>query len=456
MNVWATTDTAAVGHSHWPLRDDVFASPAHQSVQSDRLDEYYADEADTYDEFEELGEVESAEADSAPVAEVVETTPEFETTAAVFPSGLVLLAGPGPTGPREEHWDPNHTDLPLYYTGPDVRAKKLATNFTVGELVTSGGRGANRARISPELVECLQAIRHRIGRPVRIISGYRSWARNAEVYRGRGRTPTLSRHCSGQAADIAITGLSGMQIAKLAVDVGGGKLGIGVGRADAHIDVRGRPDTWTYLKGAEHVSALNEITAYRANHRHPLPAPAPQPGPTPKPGTRPVPAHVSAFIAKYRPHAEASQATSGIPWLVTLGQAALESNWGRQTCGENLFGIKAKSTMPESQRKLCRTREVESTPDVSYPEVLSVTRRADGRYDYVVKDWFRAFASPVDSFDQHARVLKNPRYAKAFEHTDDPYAFAREVAKGGYATAPNYASALSGVMKLIERATEGQ
>lgn len=454
MNVWATTDTAAVTHSHWPLRDDVFATATDESTPPDRFYEYYADEAAAYDEFEELGEVESGEADGAPTAEVFDSAPEFEAAAAAFPSGLVLQAGPGPTGQHEEHWDPNHAGLPLYYTGPDVRSKKLAKNFSVGELVTSGGRAGDRARISPELVECLQAIRGRVGRPVRIISGYRSWARNTEVYRRRGRTPTLSRHCSGQAADIAIGGLSGMQIAKLAVDVGGDKLGIGVGKADAHIDVRGRPDTWTYFSGAEHVSALNEITAYRANHRRP--SPTPRPGPAPKPGARQVPAHVSTFITKYRPHAEASQTASGIPWLVTLGQAALESNWGRQTCGENLFGIKAKTSIPESQRRLCVTREVESTPNVVYPEVLSVTPRADGRYDYVVKDWFRAFASPIESFDHHAQVLKKPRYAKAFEHTDDPYAFAREVAKGGYAKAPNYASALAGVMKLIERATEGQ
>ena len=406
MNPWATTDTAVANRFHWIPRDDVFAAPAH-------------------------------------VAEVS----EFESAASVFPSGVVLQAGPGPTGPREEHWDPHNTRLPLYYTAPDIRTAKLDKNFSIGELVTSGGRAADRARISPELVVVLQAIRDRIGRPVRIVSGYRSWARNVAVYRGRAETPTLSRHCSGQAADIVIAGLSGMQIAKLAVDLGGDRLGIGVGKADAHIDVRGRPDTWTYFTGAENTSALKDIMEYRAYHRRPSPAPR---------VVRRLPAHVVAFITKYRPHAEASQSSSRIPWLVALGQAALESNWGRQTCGENLFGIKAKAAVPEAQRRLGKTREVESRPDVRYPEVLSVTPRADGRYDYVVRDWFRAFASPFDSFEYHAQVLKKPRYAKAFEHTDDPYAFAREVANGGYATAPNYASELAGVMKLIERATEGQ
>jgi flagellar protein FlgJ len=140
-----------------------------------------------------------------------------------------------------------------------------------------------------------------------------------------------------------------------------------------------------------------------------------------------------------------------VPWLVTIGQAALESGWGKRMCGNNMFGIKAKPSIPESQRKLCTTKEVHKSPNVKYPEVISVTSRSDGRYDYVVRDWFRAFGSPEDSFDNHAKVLQHPRYAKAFTHTGDPYAFADEVAAGGYATAPNYASVLKGVMKLIER-----
>jgi flagellar protein FlgJ len=164
-----------------------------------------------------------------------------------------------------------------------------------------------------------------------------------------------------------------------------------------------------------------------------------------------VPAHVVDFVRTYRPHAQANEARSRVPWLVTLGQGALESAWGKKMCGNNMFGIKAKPSIPESQRKLCTTNEVHKSPNVNYPHVISVTPRPDGRYDYVVRDWFRAFGSPEDSFDSHARVLQHPRYAKAFTHTDDPYAFADEVAAGGYATAPNYASVLKSVMNLIEK-----
>lgn len=178
-----------------------------------------------------------------------------------FPSGASLRPVTGPTGPHEEHWDPNNTGLPLYDTGRAVQSVQLSANFTVKELVTSGGRAATRARISPELVRCLQAIHDAAGKPVAITSGYRSWFRNVEVY--AGRTPTKSRHCSGQAADITIAGLTGMQIAKLAIDACGQMIGIGIGGNFAHIDVRGFKARWTYFAGDANRRALGEIQAYR-------------------------------------------------------------------------------------------------------------------------------------------------------------------------------------------------
>lgn len=184
---------------------------------------------------------------------------------AEFPSGASLQTVTGPTGPSEEHWDPNNTGLPLYETGPAVHALRLSKNFTVKELVSSGGRPATKARISPDLVRCLQAIRDAAGKPVTITSGYRSWWRNVEVY--KGRTPTRSRHCSGQAADITIPGLTGLQIAKLAVDACGDTLGIGVGRTFAHVDVRGTRASWTYFEGEEDGRALEQLEEHRRRRR---------------------------------------------------------------------------------------------------------------------------------------------------------------------------------------------
>jgi flagellum-specific peptidoglycan hydrolase FlgJ len=372
--------------------------------------------------------------------------------AAAFPSGLTLVRVAAAEGSGQEYWDPNDTGVPLYDTGSAMRAKKLSESFTVGEVASSGGRADDRARISVELVKCLQAIRICAGHPTKVLSGYRSWSRNVAVYQNAGKAPARSRHCSGQAADISIAGLSGLQIAKLAVDAYGDGLGIGVGKTFAHIDVRGAWTLWTY-DGVDS-AARSELETHRAQRRSGKSscscANCGGKSGTSKPVAG-IPAHVVEFVRTYRPHAEASEARNRVPWLVTLGQAALESAWGKSTCGNNMFGIKATPKVPEWQRKLCTTREVHTTNTVRYPEVTSVTPRPDGKFDYVVKDWFRAFASPTESFDAHGQVLQARRYAKAFDHTDDAYAFAREVAAGGYATAPNYASALTGVMKLLEK-----
>ena len=186
---------------------------------------------------EELAGVEVGEDQEAAEVELAESGGPDAGEA--FPSGLVLTVASGPDGPGQQYWDPNSTGLPLYDTGAAVRSKKLSANFTVGELVRSGGRFDDRARISVALVQCLQAIRDRAGRAVTVTSGFRSWQRNVEVYRRADKKPTLSRHCSGQAADIKIAGMTGMQIAKLAIDVCGERIGVGIGADFAHIDVRG-------------------------------------------------------------------------------------------------------------------------------------------------------------------------------------------------------------------------
>ncbi|HEY0167644.1 MAG TPA: glucosaminidase domain-containing protein [Jatrophihabitans sp.] len=159
------------------------------------------------------------------------------------------------------------------------------------------------------------------------------------------------------------------------------------------------------------------------------------------------------FVRRYGAFAKASQAQTGVPGLVTLAQAALESGWGVKAAGNNFFGIKAKATEDPSTRQLWRTREVLSRPDVrTFPEIISITPRPDGRYDYVVRDWFRVFPSAAQAFIGHGEFLRrNKRYQPAFQFANDPYRFAAEVARAGYATDPRYTQALHSVIRLLER-----
>ena len=54
--------------------------------------------------------------------------------------------------------------------------------------------------------------------------------------------------------------------------------------------------------------------------------------------------------------------------------------------------------------------------------------------------------------EAHGELLRRAeRYSRAFA-TSDPYAFATEVARAGYATDPSYARVLHEVMHSLERA----
>jgi len=162
------------------------------------------------------------------------------------------------------------------------------------------------------------------------------------------------------------------------------------------------------------------------------------------------------FITKYKPFAIETERKTGISHLFTLAQAALESRWGERAAGHNFFGVKASKDTPASKKQLVRTTEVLSVPMVTkglFPEIISITKRVDGKYLYVVRDWFRKYDTPEESFTDHAQFfIKNERYAEALKVKSDPYKFAEEVAKAGYATAPNYAETLKKVIKMIEQA----
>lgn len=158
------------------------------------------------------------------------------------------------------------------------------------------------------------------------------------------------------------------------------------------------------------------------------------------------------FIKTYYPHALESEKTTGINAKAVMAQAVLETGWGKHIVGNMLFGIKATPNTPPNKRQLVTTTEYLRSPNVKFPEVISITKQANGLYKYKVKDWFRKYDNPKESFDDHARFFfENPRYAKALAVRGDANRFVEEIAKAGYATAPNYARTLKSIIKTIER-----
>lgn len=159
------------------------------------------------------------------------------------------------------------------------------------------------------------------------------------------------------------------------------------------------------------------------------------------------------FIKQYKPFALESEKKTGISHLFILAQAALETGWAKSVPGNMFFGVKAGKDTPANKKQLLTTTEILSGPNLKhlFPLVISVKMLPNGKYKYEVKDWFRKYDTPEECFTDHAQFFfKNKRYAKALLVRSDPYKFAEEVAKAGYATAINYADSLKKVIKTIE------
>lgn len=155
------------------------------------------------------------------------------------------------------------------------------------------------------------------------------------------------------------------------------------------------------------------------------------------------------FVANLLEPAKAIEAEYKVPYLFTIAQGALESGWGRSAIGNNLFGIKAGKSWT-GKKQLVTTTEYHDNPNVVYPVVISVVKNGD-KYKFTVKDWFRDYDSIKDCLIDHAQfLLTNKRYAAAFE-TTDPYKFADAVAAAGYATAPDYAQQLHGIIDSVKK-----
>nr|WP_314629543.1 flagellar assembly peptidoglycan hydrolase FlgJ [uncultured Noviherbaspirillum sp.] len=181
----------------------------------------------------------------------------------------------------------------------------------------------------------------------------------------------------------------------------------------------------------------------------PLPAQVKQTGlsATPPDGATPLeissarqfparPDHVQAFQDKLAVHANEASRVTGIPAKFMLGQAALETGWGKReirgadgSTSHNLFGIKATGNWTG------KTVEVATTEYVNGVAQKKMEK-------------FRAYDSYADSFRDYASLLKNnPRYQNVIANGRDASAFAEGLQAAGYATDPNYAAKLSRIIK---------
>jgi len=146
------------------------------------------------------------------------------------------------------------------------------------------------------------------------------------------------------------------------------------------------------------------------------------------------------FIRKHQAAAQEAQAATGMSASHILGQAALESGWGKHeikmkdgSSSHNLFGIKA-------------------TPGWTGKVAEVTTTEYVGGVAHKVTAKFRAYDSYADAFKDHARLLsQSPRYSQTVAQADTASGFAKGLQKAGYATDPAYADKLTKVINTALR-----
>ncbi|MGU7814668.1 flagellar assembly peptidoglycan hydrolase FlgJ [Burkholderia sp. AW49-1] len=145
-----------------------------------------------------------------------------------------------------------------------------------------------------------------------------------------------------------------------------------------------------------------------------------------------------AFVDRLAGPAQAASATTGIPARFIVGQAALESGWGKReirasdgSTSYNVFGIKANKGWTGRTVSALTTEYVNGAP-----------RRVVAK--------FRAYDSYEHAMTDYANLLKNnPRYAGVLSASRSVEGFAHGLQKAGYATDPNYAKKLISIMQQI-------
>jgi peptidoglycan hydrolase FlgJ len=147
------------------------------------------------------------------------------------------------------------------------------------------------------------------------------------------------------------------------------------------------------------------------------------------------PSRPQNFVQEVWEEAQQAAGVTGIPAKFMIGQAALESGWGKReirhadgTPSFNVFAIKAGKSWQGPTVDVKTTEYIDGVP-------------------HKVMQKFRSYGSYAEAFTDYGNLLtRNPRYAKALAHGDDAARFARSLQQAGYATDPRYAVKLSQVI----------
>lgn len=148
--------------------------------------------------------------------------------------------------------------------------------------------------------------------------------------------------------------------------------------------------------------------------------------------------HVLNFIQKIKPIAQKVEAQEGFHYRFIMAQIALETGWLRRISkdcetgedSKNLFNIKGEY---QGQSVRVKTQEY-----------------FNGQNPVVVYDKFRKYPTYEESILDWIRLLKTPRYQRAYAVRRDLEKLAYAIYECGYATDPKYPEKILSVAKTIQ------
>ena len=145
------------------------------------------------------------------------------------------------------------------------------------------------------------------------------------------------------------------------------------------------------------------------------------------------------FTEKFSLHAQDASKITGLPASYMLGQAALETGWGKKEIKDidgvtsfNLFGIKATAGWSGKVVNAMTTEFVDGVPQKTIQK-------------------FRAYDSYADSFKDFARMISSsPKFKGVMNNLGSTADYATAMVNSGYATDPSYANKLHKVIRTLQ------
>ncbi|MDC9603583.1 flagellar assembly peptidoglycan hydrolase FlgJ [Xenorhabdus griffiniae] len=151
-----------------------------------------------------------------------------------------------------------------------------------------------------------------------------------------------------------------------------------------------------------------------------------------------LPMHGASFVSMLSLPAQLASQQSGIPHLLIIAQAALESGWGQREIltaegkpSHNLFGIKAGKHWKGPVTNIMTTEYIDGEPKK-------------------MQDSFRVYSSYAEAITDYVKLLtENPRYTKVAQSTTAEQG-AYSLQEAGYATDPGYAQKLVSLIQQLK------